>query len=64
MGQLKAKRLLTDEEFDKFLKLREESSVKAARYMKSLEKDLYEVTDEKYGNRNNVGDRDSQVTES
>lgn len=44
----KIKRLLTEEEMDKFLELREVDNKKAARYMKSLENDLYEVTDDEY----------------
>lgn len=39
----KTKRLLTNDEMDKFLKLREESNAKAAKYMKSLEQELFEI---------------------
>ena len=44
----KIKRLLTEDEMDTFLKLRDESNIKAAKYMKSLEHDLFEVTEEAY----------------
>jgi len=47
---LKTKRIMTDSELDMFLKLREESNIKGARYMKSLESELFEVRDiEDYG---------------
>lgn len=47
---LKTKRLLTEEEMNKFLELREVSNIKAAKYMKSLEQELFEVTEKEYGN--------------
>lgn len=47
----KIKRLLTNDELDTFLKLREESNIKASKYMKSLEHELFEVTDENYGRK-------------
>lgn len=49
---LKTKRLLTDEELDTFIKLREESNAKASRYMKSLEQELFEVIDKEYDGYN------------
>lgn len=48
----KTKRLLTEEEMNKFLELREVSNIKAAKYMKSLEQELFEVTDDNYDGYN------------
>lgn len=61
---LKSKRILTDLELDTFLKLREESNTKAARYMKSLQGELFEI-DEEYDTTNTrrKRSRDFKVTE-
>lgn len=58
---LKTKRLLTDAEMDAFLKLREESSIKAAKYMKSLQEELFEVVED--DKRRNKRVRNIKVTE-
>lgn len=52
---LRTKRLLTEEEMNKFLELREVSNIKAAKYMKSLEQELFEVTEKEYdGKRRDI----------
>ena len=49
----KTKRLLSNAEMEVFLKLREENNTKAAKYIKSLEKELFEV--EEYDGRSTKG---------
>ena len=59
---LRCKRLLTDEEMDKFLELREESNVKAAKYMATLRQELFEVTDKEYDGKSKRA-RNTKTTE-
>ena len=62
---LRTKRLLTEEEMNKFLELREVSNIKAAKYMKSLEQELFEVTEKEYDgyNTGTKRSRDIKATE-
>ena len=52
----KTKRLLTDAELETFIKLREEDNKKAAKYIKSLETELFELIEE-YDGRSTKGTR-------
>ena len=59
------KRLLTEEELNTFLAFREISNIEAAKYMKSLEQDLFEVTEKEYDgyNTGTKRSRDIKATE-
>lgn len=61
----KTKRLLSEQEMNRFLELREESNIKAAKYIKSIEKDLFEVTEKEYDgyNTGTKRSRDIKATE-
>lgn len=64
----KTKRLLSNAEMEIFLKLREENNTKAAKYIKSLEKELFEIEDYDVINTgairsSNQRSRDFEVTE-
>lgn len=51
---MKTKRLLTDEELDTFLSLREtKGDVAAAKYMKSLQSELFHIEDKELSKKTN-----------
>lgn len=62
---LVSKRIMTDAELDHFLKLREVSNDKAAKYMKSLQNELFETVEstDKYDTRSKRSARNPEVTE-
>ena len=59
----KTKRLLSNAEMEVFLKLREENNTKAAKYIKSLEKELFETENYDVINRGTKGSGNFEVTE-